>query len=178
VKVELKRFYLGLIVAILGIGLNSLYIQPVFACSCGGNRSFATAAKFSTLVVRGKVLTYWAEGKPAKAKSNQLPPRTMLFEVTEIFKGTIKSRKLFVQGDNGMQCRHYVTQFPVGTEWILALAPDRDTKKGELAIRSCGEFGLAVKGDQVVGRLTVDDYQAKPVTMTLANFRKLLKSSL
>jgi hypothetical protein len=84
----------------------------------------------------------------------------MLFEVTEIFKGTVKSRKLFVQGDNGMQCRGYITQFPVGTEWILALAPDRDTKKGELAISSCGECGLAVKGNQVVGRVTVDGYQA------------------
>jgi hypothetical protein len=174
----LKRFYLGITVGILGIGVNSLYVQPVCACSCTGNRSFVTAAKSSSLVVRGKVLTYWSQGKPAKATPDQLPPRTMLFEVTEIFKGTVKSRKLFVQGSDGLQCRHYVTQFPVGTEWILALAPDGGTKKGELAISGCGEFGLAVKGDQVVGRVTVDDSQVKPVTMSLSNFHKLLKSSL
>jgi hypothetical protein len=123
-------------------------------------------------------MTYWSKGKPAKEKLDQLPPLTMLFEVTEIFKGTVKSRTLFVQGDNGMQCRRYVTQFPVGTEWILALTPDMDTKKGELAISGCGEFGLAVKGDQVVGRVIVDDYQAKPISISLSNFRKLLKSSL
>jgi hypothetical protein len=102
----------------------------------------------------------------------------MLFEVTEMFKGTVGSRKLFVQGDNGRQCRQYVTQFPVGTEWVLALAPDRDTRKGELTISSCGEFGVMVKGAQVVGKVTVNNSQAKPVTMSLSNFRKLLKSSL
>jgi hypothetical protein len=132
-EVELKRFCLGLIVSILGIGVNGLDAQSVFACSCGGNRSFVTAAKFSTLVVRGKVLTYWSQRKPAKAKPNQRPPQTMLFEVMEIFKGTVKSRKLFVQGDSGLLCRRYVTEFPVGTEWILALAPDMDTKKGGIS---------------------------------------------
>jgi hypothetical protein len=172
--VELKRLCLGLIVGILGIGVNGLCAQSVFACSCLANRSFISAAKSASLVVRGKVLTYWSKGKPEQLTR----PQTMLFEVTEIFKGTVKSRKLFVQGDNGIQCRQYVTQFPVGTEWVLALAPDRDTRKGELMISSCGEFGVMVKGAQVVGKVTVNNSQAKPVTMSLSSFRKLLKSSL
>jgi hypothetical protein len=70
-----------------------------------------------------------------------------------------------------------VTQFPIGTEWVLALSKDSWTKKGELAISGCGEYWLQVKGSNVMGKVKDGSSKAKMNVMSLPDFRKLLKSS-
>ena len=75
-------------------------------------------------------------------------------------------------------CRPYVTHFPIGTTWLLAISElstktvGEQLKSGseegftsssdnkEYAISVCGEFWLKVRHEEAVGRITVD-HQSK-----------------
>jgi hypothetical protein len=162
--------YVTAIFAGLSIFLTASAAQ---ACSCAGTDPFVQAAHRSSVVVRSKVLDYqWYPSDP----NHKQTPIAMTVEVQETYKGIVKSKQLTVGGDNGMQCRPYVMMFPIGTEWVLALGPDHWTKKGELAIFGCGEYWLPVQNATVTGRITEKDPAAKPKTMTLAQFRQILKT--
>jgi hypothetical protein len=145
------------------------------ACSCAGTDPFVQVAQRSPVVVRAKVLNY--QWYPSDLKHEQ-NPIAMTVEVQESYKGTVKSKRLTIWGDNGMQCRPYVMTFPIGTEWVLALGPDHWTKKGELAIFGCGEYWLPVQNATVTGRITEKDPAAKSKRITLDRFRQLLKTAI
>ncbi len=158
------------------IGLSVFLLTPTaYASSClKSDRSFVQSAKQSQLAVRGKVIKYqWS--KDDREQKGRL--RAMIVEVKEVLKGVTKLAKVTVWGDNGMQTRPYVTQFPIGTEWVLALSKDRWTQKGELAISVCGEYWLQVKGNNVVGKVTDGKIKAKLQVISLPNLRKLLKAA-
>jgi len=158
------------------IGFSILFLTPTaYACNCArSNSSFVQLTKRSELVIRGRVIEYHWNKDDKERKSR---PLAMIVAVKEIYKGVTKLGKVTVWGDNGMQCRPYVTQFPIGTEWILALSKDSWTKKGELAISGCGEYWLQVKGSNVMGKVKDGSFKAKMNIMSLPDFRKLLKSS-
>jgi hypothetical protein len=159
------------------IGLSIVLFTPTaYACSClSRDRSFVQLSNRSDLVIRGKVMEYrWHKNDPAR----QGRPLAMTVEVKEVYKGGTKLGKVTVWGDNGMQCRPYVTQFPIGTEWILALSKDSWTEKGALAISVCGEHWLQVKGNNVVGKVTNGSANAKLNVMSFPDFRKLLKTAI
>lgn len=158
------------------IGLSILLLTPTaYASSCIGiERSFVQLAKQSPLTIRGKVIKYqWSIGD----REQKGIPRAMIVEVKEVLGGVTKLAKVTVWGDNGMQTRPYVTQFPIGTEWVLALSKDSWTQKGELAISICGEYWLQVKGNNVVGKVTDGRTKAKPQVVSLPNLRKLLQAA-
>jgi hypothetical protein len=156
------------------LGFSVLWVAPsAYACSCANNnRSFIQNAKRSELVMRGKVLEYrWRNNDQPEARR----PTAMIVEVKEVYRGVATSKNMTVWGDNGIICRPYVNQFPVGTEWVLALSKDAWTEKGELAISVCGEYWLKVNGSNVAGKVTDGSSKAKAQVMSLPNFRKLLK---
>jgi hypothetical protein len=178
------------------IGLSVLLLAPsARGCSCVSNgSSLVQLAKKSELVIRGKVLEYnWdrynLEGQRSKDKQERKgTPLSMTVEVQEVYKGKLTSRQVVVWGDNGMLCRPYVTQFPIGTEWVFALSPDPWTKKGELAIWVCGEYALQVQNNRVLmGRERVrgsimdpvitGTAKAKPEVVSLTELRKRLKAA-
>lgn len=157
------------------IGFSILFLTPnAYACSCASSdRSFVQLAKRSQLAVRGKVIEYhWSQDD----KERKRMPVAMTVEVKEVYKGATKLGKVIVWGDNGIQCRPYVTQFPLGTEWVLALSKDFWTKRGEVAISSCGEYWLQVKDSNVV-EVTDGSSHAKPKVISLPNLRKLIKAA-
>ncbi|PSB35127.1 hypothetical protein [Chlorogloea sp. CCALA 695] len=158
------------------IGLSTLFLTPTaYASSCSkSDLSFVQLAKRSQLAIRGKVIKYHWSKNDQEQKGR---PRAMIVEVKEVYKGVTKLAKVTVWGDNGMQTRPYVTQFPIGTEWVLALSKDYWTQKGELAISGCGEYWLQVKGNNVVGKVTDGRIKAKPQVVSLPNLRKLLKAA-
>jgi hypothetical protein len=156
------------------LGCSVLWVTPsAHACSCmNNNRSFIQNAKRSELVIRGKVLEYhWRRNDQPEARL----PTAMIVEVKEVYRGVATSKNMTVWGDNGIICRPYVNQFPVGTEWVLALSKDSWTEKGELAISGCGEYWLKVNGSKISGKVTDGSFKAKAQVMSLPNFRKLLK---
>jgi hypothetical protein len=146
-----------------------LFAPSAIACSCAVSDPFVKTAARSDLVVRGKILEYQND------QTEQTPsrPLSMVVEVKEVLKGKSQSKRLTVLGDNGMICRRYVSEFPIGTEWVLAVSPDMWSKKDELAISSCGEYALPVSGSSVKGRVTLKAKAAESVTLT--NLRRLLK---
>ena len=158
------------------IGFSILFLTPTaYACSCAkSDKSFVQLAKQSPLVIRGKVIKYHRSKDDREQRGK---PQAMIVEVKEVYKGATKLAKVTVWGDNGMQCRPYVTQFPIGTEWVLALSKDYWTQKGELAISGCGEYWLQVKGNNVVGKVTNGRIKAKPQVVSLPNLRKLIKAA-
>jgi hypothetical protein len=157
----------------IGFGLMGgaiLWFAPAAsACSCATAAPFVKAASASTLVVRGKVLEY--QWHPADTKHER--PQSMVVEVQEVLRGVTSSKRVTIAGDNGMICRRYVSEFPVGTAWVLAVSPDQWSEKGELAISSCGEYALKVQDNKVQGRISPRAKASE--SMTLANLRKLLK---
>jgi hypothetical protein len=149
-----------------------LFAPSAIACDCAGSDPFVKTAARSDLVVRGKILEY----QPEQSATNPTFPLAMVVEVTEVLKGKSQAKRLTVLGDNGMICRSYVSRFPIGTEWVLAVSPDRWSKKSELAISACGEYALPVEGNAVKGRVTLKAKDAE--SMTLTNLRRLLKVKL
>jgi hypothetical protein len=93
----------------------------------------------------------------------------MEVEVIETLAGETSKKVVSVSGDPGNQCRPYVSRFPVGTEWILALGPAAKSAaavesfilpgpdKGDYAISSCGSYWLEVKDGKVIGNVDIDD---------------------
>jgi hypothetical protein len=146
-----------------------LFAPSAIACDCAGSDPFVKTAARSDLVVRGKILEY----QPEQSATNPTFPLAMVVEVTEVLKGKSQPKRLTVLGDNGMICRSYVSRFPIGTEWVLAVSPDQWSKKSELAISACGEYALPVADNAVKGRITLKAKDAE--SMTLTNLRRLLK---
>jgi hypothetical protein len=159
------------------ISLSVLCAAPAaFACSCASNDTpFATVAKNSDLVVRGKVLELgsYAPGRRSDSYPNGLP-MTMTLAVQEIYKGKLNSKQIKIQGGEGLSCRPYLSEFSTGTEWVLAISTIKDAqygKKGELTLFNCGEYRLPVEKDAVKGRINSKN---KPQMMKLSDLRKLL----
>jgi hypothetical protein len=179
------------------IGFSILLFAPsARGCSCfSDGSSLVQLAKKSELVIRGKVLEYnWYQYNPLgqrykddREQKEKGRPLSMTLEVQESYKGKPKSRQIVVWGDNGMICRPYVTQFPIGTEWVFALSPDSWTEKGELAVSVCGEYSLQVQNNRVLmgqgrSRRSIMDpvisvtAKAKPQIVGLPELRKRLKA--
>lgn len=133
-----------------------------FACSCAWEGPFLTVVKKSPLVVRGKILRHHAGPSPA-----------MDVLVLETLCGGLLDSGMQVQMGDGMHCRPLMSDFPIGTEWILALnGPGAKPGKG-LALSHCGEYWLATKNGRVTG--SIDGKPGDRKSMTLAELRRRLR---
>ena len=134
------------------------------ACSCLWGGPFSKVALHKEVIILGEVLSYHKN--------------SMEVRVIEVIKGTEDRTTIRIWGDNGALCRPYVTHFPIGTTWLLAISalPTKtvgeqlrfSSEEGfisssdnkEYAISVCGEFWLRVRHEEAVGRITVD-HQSK-----------------
>ena len=142
--------------------------EEVSSCSCYWMGPFMKMAPQSPLVIRGIILGYHGEERGI--------PLAMDVRVLEVLRGKTEQSQIRVWGGKGWLCRPEVTQFPVGTEWILALngpgsKPGVDPGP---AISVCGEFWLKVADGKVIGNIdnTVD--QKASQEMALKEFRTKL----
>lgn len=156
----MKAFFL-IIIVLLVHGTA----DDAFACSCVPEvNPFLKVAPKSVLVIRGRVLRHTGGGET---------PREMDVEVLENFVDEAPKKVITVSGDDGGQCRPYVSRFPVGTEWVLALEHAikdaeearhyfmSEPDKGDFAISNCGAYWLAVKEGKVRGNVDDDTEQGK-----------------
>jgi hypothetical protein len=153
----ISLWFTTLVFALLIIGEAS----AAYPCSCTWRGPFFVMAPQSELVILGRILGYYGEERGVKL--------AMDVEVIEIFQGKTDQRHIRVWGDNGMLCRPYVTQFPTGTEWVLALnSPGSKPGYSDgYAISICGTFYLQLDGGQVLGNIDNEKdrktYQAWPL---------------
>ena len=128
-------------------------IPSAQACTCAWAGPFTSVAPLADLVLRAKVLSY--------------DKNSMKVSVLEVLRGRESRRTIRIWGDNGAQCSPYVSNFPIGTEWIFAVrknssgpdrgyfpryrAPEDWEKAGDFRISICGEFWLHVAGSNADG---------------------------
>lgn len=118
------------------------------ACTCMWGGPFLTVAPKVESILRVRIRDYHEPGRgPA--------PLAMDVIVLERLKGPEVAAEIRIWGDNGALCRPYVTQFPRGTEWILAVYPQRHERPGGdgYIIPGCGAYWLQVQGDRVTGQI-------------------------
>jgi hypothetical protein len=135
---------------------------PLWACSCPWLGAFLDVAPLAPLVVRAEVLRHGVEaGQP-----------TLVLRAKETLVGGLLDSGLVVAMGDGMHCRPDAALFPPGSEWILALNGPGAKPGTGLALSHCGQYWLAVEGDQAAG--TVDGPQGTTQTITLAHLRAAL----
>jgi hypothetical protein len=157
------------VLTLIGCLAASSYVgssRVALACSCGWAGGFLKVAGNTQLIVTAKVLSY--------------DKNSMHLQVLRTLKGSAAS-SIRVFGDNGAQCRPYVTTFPIGTTWVFAVSGQRAPEAGEAAphyqISICGRYYLGLDGETVSGAIQpsaqYDDNQKLP----LADLIKKLGSS-
>ena len=159
----MKVVLTGLLVAVL------LRSPIATACSCApGERPFVQAAADARYVVLANVVRHrrrWPWGRY----------RYMDLKVEQVLRGPAELRSLIVTGDNGAECRHYVTEFPVGTRWVFAVS--QYSSAADLAISRCSESALFYDGAAVTGSINTDTQgHLSPETVPLAELRLRLQA--
>jgi hypothetical protein len=125
-----------LVAALLGV------TTPAEPCSCAWRGPFLSVAPDAPLVVRVRVLRHHPGPEP-----------TMDALVLDVLSGGLLDSGIKIQMDDGMHCRPVMEDFPVGSEWVLALnGPGAKPGKG-LALSHCGEYWLRIQGDEVLGNI-------------------------
>jgi hypothetical protein len=138
----MKSIFRLLIVIHLLYGMAS----TAMACDCAplGKDFFDTIAQHNArypgtlTVVIGKVQSHFQGSTPPFPPGAQRPT-AMKFAVTHVLQGNLPLGTITINGDNGMQCRPYVTNFPVGS--IVAMGIQKDTEHpGEYFVSICGFY--------------------------------------
>ena len=141
-----------LLVVILLFGLQ----ERSFSCSCVWGGSFLKVSNDTSLVDIVAVVKV-KRHLNLKGRYDRKTPMSMEVEVVEVLRGTERRRTIEIWGDNGMMCRSYISEFPEGTTWILALRHGSETwghrgeTKSNYAISGCGEYSLELKRKRVIG---------------------------
>ena len=137
------------------------------ACTCTWAGPLLQVGPGAELIVRAKVLRHFDRSREVD--------RAMEVEVIEVLKGSARARRIRIWGDDGGQCRPYVSGFKVGTEWIFAV----NRLKDDYAISVCGEYWARVEGDVVSGRLTtpLPPGEGEPERMSLREVRERLRGA-
>lgn len=140
--------------------------DPVPACQCSWEGPFLKASCRSPLVVYARIVQF-------SEKTRDTSP-FMDIDVIEPFSGGMTDKRLRVWGDPGMLCRADLRQFPVDSEWILAL--DGPGSKPAMspghALSLCGQYWLGLAGDKVIGLIDDAAENIGPQEMPLQEFRK------
>ncbi len=121
------------------------------ACSCSWAGPFLRVAGNAPVIVRVRVLDYHGRNREVDL--------AMDVEVAEVLRGEVAAKQLRIWGDNGALCRPYVSGFPRGTEWILAIGRlqtdrrDPGAAPGDYFINGCGAYWVRVEGDNAAGHI-------------------------
>jgi hypothetical protein len=130
--------------------------RPVLACSCGFAAPFPSSG---SLVIRGRPVEY-------HYASDVAHPVAMSVEVLEVMQGRFGARRITIMGDWGASCVPYVSNFSLGTEWLLSVGgPNRVPRFGDevFSFPPCAQVGVEVIDGRVLDRGRI---------FTLAEMRK------
>ena len=139
----------GLALFALTAALAMARESPASACTCMWAGGFLEVAPGAEVIVR--VRGYHGQNRKVHLAMDVV--------VLERLKGSPAADDIRIWGDNGALCRPYVSAFPPGTEWILAIRPSRDLglrgpeRAGDYYIPGCGAYWLRVNGERVTGHV-------------------------
>lgn len=141
----------GLALFALTAALAMASESPASACSCMWAGGFLKVSPGAEVIVRVRVRDYHGRSRKVDLAMDVV--------VLERLKGRPAADDIRIWGDNGALCRPYVSGFPRGTEWILAIRPlsgphEREAgRAGDYYIPGCGAYWLRVNGDRVTGHI-------------------------
>ncbi len=158
VSAALRRFAfcLATLFCLLVCGL-----EHTRACECAWRGPFLSVYQDAPLVVYGRILRHNLGRHP-----------TMDVLVLETLSGGMLDSGMRIQMGDGMHCRPEVWQFPVGTEYILAINGPGSKPGDGLALSICGEYWLRLDSTEVVG--SIDGDQDEVQRMPFSTFRDLI----
>ena len=146
-RIVARGFALFALTAFLALARES----PASACTCMWAGGFLKVAPGAEVIVRVRVRDYHGQARKVHLAMDAV--------VLERLKGSPKADDIRIWGDNGILCRPYVSAFPRGTEWILAIRPlsgpygDEAGRAGDYYIPGCGAYWLRVNRDRVTGHI-------------------------
>jgi hypothetical protein len=131
------------------VAASAFSASAASACTCLWAGGFLTVAPGAEVIVRARVVDYHGR--------NRKVDLAMDVDVAEVWKGRALAGRIRIWGDNGALCRPYVSAFPRGTEWLLAIRPlggsrEHDShRSGEFYIPGCGAYWLRVEDSRARG---------------------------
>jgi len=152
-------------VAVLLVLLGQFLTFPLdraVACSCSWRGPFLSVFRDAPLVVHGRVLRH---------HTGQHPSMDVL--VLDTLAGGLLDSGMRVQMGDGVHCRPEAENFPVGSEWILAINGPGSKPGKDLALSHCGEYWLRVEGDEVSG--CIDGPQGEVRVLPMSGLRQLMR---
>ncbi|HLP11651.1 MAG TPA: hypothetical protein VK177_06920 [Flavobacteriales bacterium] len=141
-------------------------------CECDWKGNFITVAPEAPVVVKAKVLGFFKKNSPPADKDVDIDVK-MEVEIMNVFKGKETRKKIMIWGDNGMQCRPYVSAFKKDAVYYIAMNKMNDV---DYYISVCGEYYLKVKNGKV--KMQGNNANETMRDMTEKEFEKLLKMKL
>ncbi|MCX5810046.1 MAG: hypothetical protein NTX36_11870 [Proteobacteria bacterium] len=159
-----------IMIAVILLCVVSCTGMDVYACSCSWGGPFFKVAPQAEFVIKGKIMSYHGEEKGIK--------QAMDVEVLEVLKGTCHQKNIRIWGGKGWLCRPDVTQFPVGTEWILGIngPGSKPGIEGGYAISICGQYWLQVVNGVVVGNIDNEQEREFSQELPLEEFKKRFRN--
>jgi hypothetical protein len=156
-------------VAVLTTSILSVGDEAV-GCSCVRTTPFLRYAAGVPVVVVGHVRNYGGSSSHGK-------PRWMDVQVSAVLKSPEQRTVIRVWGDDGYQCRPYVTEFPIGSTWVFALHfPMQEVPRSDYTLMNCGETSLSVHGDLAHGVISGESVRgATEHDMPLAELQQRLQ---
>jgi hypothetical protein len=164
---------------LLILTISFLTVSQLFACvcECVGDCSFNSISNGSEFVALVKVISYddYLEGDIMGHKGKM--PYSMTVEVIKKYKGKESRSKIKIWGDNGAECRPYISNFKIGDYYLIAPNQLGDYKlKGEKSTDydffSCNTDYLKV---DLTRNKAFGEYSKKQLEIDLTIFEKELK---
>lgn len=124
--------------------------QIIFGCDCSWNGGLLKNALKNKLTIHGKVkklLTLKEIHDESVATSIQV-------EILKIVNGKVDKKIITVWGDRGADCRPYLSNLEIGSEWIFSL---HGIENKEYAISICGENITPVENNRTWGLIFYND---------------------
>jgi hypothetical protein len=161
------KFHLILVI----VGVLLLFDPKEVLADCGWGGPFLDNLErpelANLMIIRGKILAYY------ESTTLSSPPSSLEVGVIEVYRGTFYNPKIRIANDI---LGASLTDFPIGTEWILAL---QKLSNGKYTIPGCWDSHLKVE-TAVVGNLNNRQksagYGAKQI-MSLNDFKNLLQGT-
>jgi len=174
------------------IALSFVVHSFALGCSCENVSPFSELVKAEgTTVVKAKIVSYYdyTEGRlnvsddlskvilqdpsltEGLIKSNEPVAKSMIAVVEFVYQGNLKEKVIKIWGDNGYECRPYVSAFTKGKEYILILhrlPSDEESETGipEYNISICGEYWLKEESECFIGDNSSESYEPSVFTET------------
>jgi len=109
--------------------------QKTLACDCNSEGEFLKVAPTSDFVSLIKVTKYLT----FKDIEGTQTPMSMEVEIIDIYKGKETKKTVVVWGDNGIQCRPYLSRFKPGEYYVIAFFKESQV---DYFISICGDYWL------------------------------------